>query len=73
MRRKLPVGTRVKFNLAQGLDVGVARIIDVDIEGEGKNKERYYKLEVLEGSNAEIHRNDKGELWVNDWEVKPVR
>jgi len=34
MRRKLAVGTKIKFNIAQGLDVGVARIIDIDRDDE---------------------------------------
>lgn len=72
MRRRLPIGTKVKFDIAHGLDVGVARIVDVDIEGEGKGREMRYKLEVTEGSQANLHRNKDGQLWVNDWEVRAL-
>lgn len=73
MRPQLPIGQTTKFNIAQGLDVGTAKIIAVDIEGEGKDKQLYYKLEVIEGSQANMHRNEQGELWVNDFEVKAIK
>lgn len=72
MRKRLPIGCKVEFNLAQGLDVGTARIVAVDVEGKGKDNRTYYKLEVVEGSSADMHRNKNGELWVNDFEVEPI-
>jgi len=68
MRRQLPVGTKVKFNIAQGLDSGIARILDSSIELEDGKEYLYYLLEVLEG-NGDAHRNKDGELWVCDFEV----
>ncbi len=71
MRRKLPLNTKVKFNLAQDLDTGKAIIREIDNDQEDGHL--LYKLEVVEGSQADLHRNDKGELWLNDFEVKPIR
>ena len=71
MRRKLPINTKVKFNLGQDLDTGKAIIIEIDNDQEDGHL--YYRLEVIEGSQSDIHRNDKGELWVNDFEVKPIK
>ena len=71
MRRRLPIGTKVKFNIAQGLDVGIAIIKEADIDPDDNHL--HYRLEVIEGSQADMHRNSDGELWVNDFEVKAVR
>ena len=70
-RRKLPLNTKVKFNIGQGLDTGKAFIKAIDNDSEDKHL--YYRLEVIDGSQSDLHRNDKGELWVNDFEVKPIR
>ncbi len=70
-KHSLPIGTRIEFNIAQGLDVGIAIIKEADIDPDDNHL--HYKLEVIEGSQADMHRNDKGELWVNDFEVKPTR
>ena len=70
-RRKLPINTKVSFNIAQDLDVGKAFIREIYIDPDDKHL--HYKLEVIEGSNADLHRNSDGELWVNDFEVKPIR
>ena len=71
MRRKLPLGTKVSFNLAQDLDIGVGIIREIYIDPDDSHI--HYRLEIIEGSNADIHRDSKGELWVNDFEVKAVR
>ena len=71
MRRKLPLNTKVSFNIAQDLDIGVGIIREIYKDPD--DKLLHYKLEVIEGSNADMHRNSKGELWVNDFEVKAVR
>ena len=68
----LPVGTRVKFNIDHGLDVGIAKIIAIDTEEEDNKTYLYYELEVISCSRANMHRNDQGRLWVNDFEVKPT-
>ena len=71
MRRKLPLNTKVSFNIAQDLDIGVGIIREIYKDPDDKHF--HYKLEVVEGSNANMHRNNEGELWVNDFEVKPTR
>lgn len=71
MRRKLPINTKVSFNLGQDLDIGKAIIREIDNDQEDGHL--YYRLEVIEGSQADLHRNEKGELWVNDFEVKPIK
>ena len=70
-RRRLPIGTKVVFNLAQGLDIGKAVITGIDDDKDDGHL--YYKLDVIDGSQADLHRNKNGELWVNDFEVKPIR
>jgi len=70
MRKKLPIGTKIRFDLAQGLDTGTARIVAVDTDDEDKHT--YYKLDVISGSPADKHRNKQGELWVNDFEVRAL-
>ena len=72
MRKKLPKGTRVKFNIAQGMNVGEATIIDTRVENEDGRDCLYYRLDDIVGSQADMHRNQEGELWVNDFEVKAV-
>ena len=71
MRRKLPVNTKVKFNLGQDLDVGKAIIREIDKDPDDGHL--YYRLDVIEGSSADLHRNSDGELWVNDFEVRSIR
>ena len=71
MRKRLPINTKVKFNIAQGLDVGIAIIKEADIDPDDGHL--HYRLEVAEGSRADMHRNHKGELWVNDFELRAVR
>ena len=71
-RRKLPINTKIKFNLAQDLDVGIAIIRDTYIDPDDKHL--HYRLEVIEGSFATMHRNpDNYELWVNDFEVRATK
>lgn len=70
MRTKLTIGTKVKFDIAQGLDVGVAKIADARTDADDGHY--YYKLDEIEGSPADMHREKDGELWVNDTEVIPL-
>lgn len=70
-RKKLTIGTKVKFDIGQGLDVGKAFITDVYQDQEDGHL--YYQLNVIEGSKSNLHRDEKGELWVNDFEVKPIK
>ena len=71
MRRKLPIGTKVEFDIGQGLDTGKAFITDIHKDHEDGHL--YYQLDVIEGSKSDLHRNEKGELWVNDFEAKAIR
>jgi hypothetical protein len=70
-RKQLPIGTKVKFDIGQGLDTGKALITDVHKDQEDGHF--YYKLDVIEGSNSDLHRDEKGELWVNSFEVKAIK
>ncbi len=70
-RRRLPVGSKVAFDIAQGLDTGKAVI--VGREQDEDDGHWLYKLDVIEGSKADLHRDKNGELWVNDFEVRPIR
>ena len=71
MRKQLPINTKVKFNIAQDLDVGVGIIREIVKDPDDSHL--LYRIEVIEGSKADMHRNSNKELWVNDFEVKPVR
>jgi hypothetical protein len=70
MRKQMPIGTKVIFNIAQGLDTGKALITDIHKDQEDGHL--YYQLDVIEGSKSDLHRNGKGELWVNDFEIQAV-
>ena len=71
MRKQLPINTKVKFNIGNNLDVGVGIIREIVKDPDDNHL--LYRLDVIEGSKADIHRNSDKELWVNDFEVKPVR
>ena len=70
MREELAIGTRVKFNICEGMDVGEATIVGSRIENEDGKDCLYYKLDEIVGSQSNLHRNKEGELWVNDFEVR---
>ena len=63
----LPPGTQVEFDIGQGLAAGRAAI------GAAAYDDGWlYQLDVVAGDHAADHRNDAGELWVCDFEVRPV-
>ncbi|MBW8039242.1 MAG: hypothetical protein FVQ85_04510 [Planctomycetes bacterium] len=66
----MPIGTKVIFNIAQGLDTGKAFITGIHKDQEDGHL--YYQLDVIEGSKSDLHRDEKGELWVNDFETKII-
>lgn len=68
----MKIGDKVQFNIAQGLDTGKAYIIDKHIDKIDGKKCLFYRLEVIEGSFSNLHRNKNGKLWVNDFEVKEI-
>ena len=59
----LPLKTKVAFDIAD-LDKGEGTITAVHYNGG-----RMYRIEVTSGDRGDIHRNEKGELWANDFEV----
>jgi phenolic acid decarboxylase len=63
----LPPGTQVEFDIGQGLAAGRAAIIAVDYDDGW-----LYQLDVVAGDHAADHRNEAGELWVCDFEVRAV-
>lgn len=66
----LPVGTRVAINIAQGLSTGTGRILENKQEEEDVCP--VYRIELEEGNNMDMHRESNGELWVNEFELKPI-
>jgi len=66
----IPNNTRVRFNICQGLDCGTATIKDVRVDKEDGHL--CYRLDDIVGSNCDIHRNNKNELWVNDFEIENI-
>ena len=63
----LPVGTKVRFDIAQGLDTGEAVLRQAEYD-EGW----LYLLDVVGGSPANAQRNEEGELWVWEGEVTVI-
>lgn len=61
----LPAGMQVAFDIAQGRAVGQGVIAAVEYDDGW-----LYRLDVLEGDPADDHRNERGELWVCDFEVR---
>ena len=61
----LEVGTQVAFDIAQGHAVGTAIITAAEYDDGW-----LYRLDVLEGDRAEAHRDEHGELWVCEFEVR---
>lgn len=57
-------GTIVNFNI-DDLDKGEAVIRAKTVE----DNHVLYRIEVISGSFGNMHRNEKHELWVNDYEV----
>ena len=60
-----PIGTQVVFDIAEGHAIGKAVIISA-VHDDGW----LYCLDVFEGDRANDHRNERGELWVCDFEVQ---
>jgi len=62
----LPPGTLVEFDIGQGLAAGRATILAAEYDDGW-----LYQLEVVAGDQAADHRNEAGELWACDFEVRP--
>ncbi len=63
----LEVGTPVQIDIAQGLAIaqGVVTAAEYD-DG------WLYRIDVTGGEDCGSHRNEAGELWVCDFEVRPT-
>jgi phenolic acid decarboxylase len=67
MTTSLPPGTLVEFDIGQGLAAGMATILAAEYDDGW-----LYQLDVVAGDHAADHRNEAGELWVCDFEVRAV-
>lgn len=41
----------------------------VDISRDSEDQHWFYEIEVMSGDRLDAHRNEAGELWLNDFEV----
>jgi len=65
MTHPLPKGTQVEFDIGQGLAVGTAVVVDAEYDDGW-----LYHLDVTGGDAAADHRNQRGELWACEFEVR---
>ncbi len=63
----LKIGTPVEIDIAQGLAVARGVIAATDYDDGWM-----YRIDITSGNDCLEHRNEAGELWVNDFEVKPI-
>ena len=62
----LPNGTPVELDIAEGLSVAQGVIVAAEYDDGW-----LYQVEITGGDDCSVHRNDAGELWAWDFEVKP--
>ena len=67
MPQPLPNGTVVDVDIAQGLAHCQGRIAEAEYDGGW-----LYRIEVTAGDAGDDHRNEKDDLWVCQFEVKPL-
>ena len=67
----LEVGLKVLFNFGNGLDIGEA-IITAREPDEDDEDNFLYQLDVVSGSQADMHRNKDGQLFANAFEVTVI-
>ncbi len=65
--RPLSPGTEVDFDIAQGLAVGKGVIRAAEFDDGW-----LCRIDVGEGNAADAHRNEMGELWVCEFEVRAM-
>ena len=65
--KPLAIGTRVAVNIGQGLAKCTGTVVEARYDDGW-----LYRIEVADGDRCEDHRNEKGELWVCHFEVKPL-
>ncbi len=64
-----PVGTPLAFDICQGDATGKGIIRETAWDGSGW----LYRIDVLEGdARVNHHREDDGELWLNELEFHPI-
>jgi len=66
-QQPLPNGTAVAVDIAQGQARCRGRIVEADCDGGW-----LYRIEVATGDACDEHRNEKGDLWVCDFEVRKL-
>ena len=64
----LKIGAPVEIDIAQGLAVARGVIAAADYDDGWM-----YRIDITSGDDCREHRNEAGELWVNDFEVKPIK
>ncbi len=62
----LPNGTPVEVNIADGMGVAQGVIVAAEYDDGW-----LYRIKTTGGDDCRTHRNDAGELWAWDFEVKP--
>ena len=67
-RAAIAVGTRVAVSIDQGLQRAEGVVRDYYSDDQGT----YYRLDVTSGDQCNEHRTADGELWVCQFEVKPL-
>ena len=67
-RAAIGVGTRVAISIDQGLQKAEGVVRDFYSDNAGT----YYRLDVTGGDQCNEHRTADGELWVCQFEVKPL-
>jgi hypothetical protein len=63
----LQPGMRVRFDIAQGQATGEGVVREAEYDDGW-----LYRIDVLSGDRADAHRRDDGQLWLCDFEVRPV-
>ena len=61
----LPVGTTVAINIAQGLTIAQGIITAAEYDDGW-----LYRINITGGEDCGAHRNEAGELWVCEFEVR---
>lgn len=70
MRKILPKGTKVRIDIENGLSIGIGIIVDHSKEEEDTCVT--YKIDLIDGENMNMHRDERGELWINSYDIKEI-
>ena len=63
----LVIGTLVAVDIAQGLSMAQGQITAAEYDDGW-----FYRIDVTDGDDCHRHRDEAGELWVCDFEVRPI-